>query len=154
MLYESMMDTVLYARDKWLRKGGILMPDKATLYFGALEDQKYKEQKVKFWEKVYGFNMSCVKEDVINEPLVDSVEQRNVCSMYEKVLDVDLYTVKKEDLDFASKVSLPVFRNDYVHALVAFFTVQFSKCHKELGFSTGPNSPYTHWKQTVFYLTD
>lgn len=23
-----------------------------------------------------------------------------------------------------------------------------------LGFSTSPDSPYTHWKQTVFYLDD
>jgi len=37
---------------------------------------------------------------------------------------------------------------------VAFFTVEFTKCHKAMGFSTGPHSPYTHWKQTVFYLDD
>ncbi len=23
-----------------------------------------------------------------------------------------------------------------------------------MGFSTSPDSPYTHWKQTVFYLDD
>jgi protein arginine N-methyltransferase 1 len=33
LLYESMLDTVLYARDKYLRpKTGIIMPDKAVLY--------------------------------------------------------------------------------------------------------------------------
>jgi len=153
MLYESMLDTVLFARDKWLKPGGILMPDKGTIYFGALEDQDYKAQKVGFWSNVYGFDMSCVQEDVVNEPLVDCVEQKNVCSFYKPVLDVDLYTVKKEDLDFACKVSLPILRNDYVHALVAFFTVEFTKCHKKTGFSTGPHAQYTHWKQTVFYLT-
>lgn len=154
MLYESMLDTVLFARDKWLKKDtGILMPDRGTLYFGALEDQDYKLEKVGFWSNVYGFDMSCVKEDVINEPLVDCVEQEKVCSVYTPVLDVNLYTVKTGDLDFSTKVKLPIFRNDYVHALVAFFTVEFSKCHKPVGFSTGPHANYTHWKQTVFYLT-
>jgi hypothetical protein len=29
--YESMLDSVLFARDKWLAEGGLLFPDKATL---------------------------------------------------------------------------------------------------------------------------
>ena len=47
-----------------------------------------------------------------------------------------------------------VRRNDYVHALVTFFTIEFTKCHKRIGFSTAPDAAYTHWKQTVFYLDD
>jgi len=31
---------------------------------------------------------------------------------------------------------------------------EFTKCHKKMGFSTAPDAPYTHWKQTVFYLED
>ena len=37
-------------------------------------------------------------------------------------------------------------------ALVTFFQIEFSKCHQRVGFSTAPEAPYTHWKQTVFYL--
>lgn len=47
-----------------------------------------------------------------------------------------------------------VRRNDYIQALVTFFTIEFTKCHKRIGFSTAPEAPYTHWKQTVFYLND
>ena len=39
-------------------------------------------------------------------------------------------------------------------ALVAWFDIEFSHCHKPVRFSTGPASKYTHWKQTVFYLDD
>ena len=28
LFYESMLDTVLYARDKWLVEGGLMFPDK------------------------------------------------------------------------------------------------------------------------------
>ena len=41
-----------------------------------------------------------------------------------------------------------------LQALVTFFQIEFSKCHKRVGFSTAPEAPYTHWKQTVFYLED
>lgn len=38
LLYESMFDSVLFARDKWLREGGMLFPNKAKMYIAALDD--------------------------------------------------------------------------------------------------------------------
>ena len=70
------------------------------------------------------------------------------------VQSIDLYTVKKEDLDFKSSFQLKVNRDDYCHALVAYFNVEFSKSHTKLRFSTGPRNEYTHWKQTVYYLDE
>ena len=46
LLYESMLDTVLLARDKYLKPGGLIFPDHATLYLAAIEDQEYKEEKI------------------------------------------------------------------------------------------------------------
>lgn len=50
--------------------------------------------------------------------------------------EVDIYTVKVEDLTFTSPFCLQVKRNDYVHALVAYFNIEFTRCHKRTGFST------------------
>uniref|UniRef100_A0A8C8ZXZ3 type I protein arginine methyltransferase n=1 Tax=Prolemur simus TaxID=1328070 RepID=A0A8C8ZXZ3_PROSS len=72
----------------------------------------------------------------------------------DKWLEVDIYTVKTEELSFTSAFCLQIQRNDYVHALVTYFNIEFTKCHKKMGFSTAPDAPYTHWKQTVFYLED
>lgn len=60
--------------------------------------------------------------------------------------------MKKSDLAFECPFTLTARRNDYVHALVAYFDIEFSHCHKPVRFSTGPHAKYTHWKQTVFYL--
>ncbi|KFO57520.1 ANM1 methyltransferase, partial [Machaerirhynchus nigripectus] len=68
--------------------------------------------------------------------------------------EVDIYTVKVEELTFTAPFCLQVKRNDYVHALVAYFNIEFTRCHKRTGFSTSPESPYTHWKQTVFYMEE
>lgn len=46
LLYESMLDTVLYARDRYLVPGGKIFPDKATMYVAAIEDGEYKEEKI------------------------------------------------------------------------------------------------------------
>lgn len=46
LLYESMLDTVLYARDKYLATGGLIFPDKATIYMAGIEDGDYKDEKI------------------------------------------------------------------------------------------------------------
>jgi hypothetical protein len=46
LLYESMLDTVLYARDKYLVKDGLIFPDKATIFVAGIEDGDYKEEKI------------------------------------------------------------------------------------------------------------
>uniref|UniRef100_A0A2K6SM86 type I protein arginine methyltransferase n=1 Tax=Saimiri boliviensis boliviensis TaxID=39432 RepID=A0A2K6SM86_SAIBB len=79
---------------------------------------------------------------------------RDKCWLPAVLQEVDIYTVKVEDLTFTSPFCLQVKRNDYVHALVAYFNIEFTRCHKRTGFSTSPESPYTHWKQTVFYMED
>lgn len=42
LLYESMLDTVLDARDRWLKPGGALYPDTARIVFAAIEDAQYR----------------------------------------------------------------------------------------------------------------
>jgi len=154
LLYESMLDTVLYARDRYLTPEGLLFPDQASLHMAAIEDSEYKEQKIGFWDDVYGFDYSCIKEIALREPLVDTVDLKAVVTKPYEIRTFDLKTVKKEDLTFVANFVLEATRRDYVHALLAWFDVSFKASHKPLGFSTGPHAKYTHWKQTVFYLTD
>ena len=46
LLYESMLDTVLYARDHYLATGGLIFPDKATIFMAGIEDGDYKDEKI------------------------------------------------------------------------------------------------------------
>jgi type I protein arginine methyltransferase len=152
LFYESMLDTVLYARDRWLKKDGLLFPDKASLYLCGIEDAQYKDEKISFWDNVYGLDMSCIKHVALTEPLVDTVDCEQVMSNVSAVFSIDMNTVTVEELSFAVPFKITAVRNDYCHALVAFFDVEFSRCHKPVSFNTGPNNRPTHWKQTVLYL--
>ena len=42
LFYESMLDTVLWARDRWLTPQGLIFPDSATLSLVGIEDGEYK----------------------------------------------------------------------------------------------------------------
>lgn len=147
LLYESMLNTVLYARDRYLAPGGLIFPDKATMYLSAIEDADYKEEKIGFWDNVYGFNMSHIKELALREPLVDTVDAKAVVSTASAFRELDLYTVKVEDLAFAAPFEITGLRDDYIHAFLCYFDIDFTACHKPVRFSTGPHAHYTHWKQ-------
>jgi len=152
LLYESMMDTVLMARDKWLAPGGLLFPDKARMHICAIEDENYRRDKLDYWDNVYGFKMSCIKATAMAEPLVDVVPPSQITSSAQSICEIDLYTVTVPELDFASEFEIVFNRKDMCHGLTAWFDVQFSKCHVPVGFTTAPFADYTHWKQTVFYI--
>ncbi|BDA44833.1 probable protein arginine N-methyltransferase 1 [Coccomyxa sp. Obi] len=154
LMYESMLDTVLYARDKWLVPDGLLMPDKCTLSLVAIEDAEYRHEKIDFWDDVYGFNMKCIKGLAMQEPLVDVVDQEQVATKPCLMATFNLSSMTKEDASFTVSFKLVASRNDYIHAFVAYFDVYFTHCHKLVWFSTSPMSRSTHWKQTVLYLQE
>ncbi|CAH9098526.1 unnamed protein product [Cuscuta europaea] len=154
LLYENMLNTVLYARNKWLVKDGLVLPDKASLYLTAIEDADYKEDKIEFWNSVYGFDMSCIRKQAISEPLVDTVDKNQIVTNCQLLKTMDISKMGAGDESFTAPFKLVAERDDYIHALVAYFDVSFTKCHKLMGFSTGPKSRTTHWKQTVLYLED
>jgi len=154
LLYESMLPTVLYARDKWLKPDGVILPDKAYLNLVSIEDGEYKDDKINFWDNVQGFDMSCIKKVALQEPLVDIVDPKQIMTSPCRLAAIDINTVTKEELSFKVPFRMVASRDDFLHAFVAYFDIEFSRCHKKIYFSTGPGSQYTHWKQTVFYLND
>jgi len=74
LLYESMLDCVLWARDKYLNKlTGKMLPDRAQMYVAAIEDSEYTQDKKAFWDDVYGFDMSVMSSSIFKDPVVDTV---------------------------------------------------------------------------------
>lgn len=158
LLYESMLDTVIWARDKYLEpESGLIFPDKAELRVAAIEDAEYKEQKIHFWDSVYGFDMNAIKPLAMREPLVDVVDGKACVSTDVAFKTIDIKSVTKEELDFKSEFVLKVTRSEHAHGLVAWFSVSFpgtSDSSRAVSFSTGPYDKQTHWKQTVFYFPE
>jgi len=156
LLYESMLDTVIFARDKWLVKDntGIIFPDKAVMYLSAMEDENIRRERIDFWDDVYGFDMSPIKEIALREPVVDVVDPKSLVTDAVPILHLDILTCTKEDLAFTADFKLQARRNDFIHGLVAYFECAFTQIHKPIGFSTAPFCRYTHWKQTMFYVPD
>lgn len=67
-----------------------------------------------------------------------AVDPGQVCTQPCLLKTFDIKTMRKEDAMFSAPFALSVTRNDYIHALVAYFDVSFNDAHKPVGFSTSP----------------
>jgi len=161
LLYEAMLDTVIVARDKWLKPDGLMFPSKAEIFLCALADEQVYKEKLDFWQNVYNIDMSALipfaKKCAFEEPVVDYVPSQNLLAFPKRIFTLDCKTVKISDLqdlkcdfEFSS-----IIVSDFC-GFISWFDVLFEGSGKiaPIRLSTSPDSQYTHWKQVTLYIEE
>ena len=170
LLFESMLDSVIFARDKYLKSDGLMVPSHATIMLAPLCDSQLIETHVDFWKNVYGFNMLAMLDKVYDEGLTRVVDRLEITHEASPLLQLDLHKVSVTNLDFRNAFKIQLGQNDKVHleGFVIWFDIFFMNSrHKQLvhdisfetasaraaaAFSTGPASTPTHWQQGIFLI--
>ncbi|XP_031783432.1 protein arginine N-methyltransferase 1 isoform X1 [Nasonia vitripennis] len=153
LLFEGMLDSVIYARDHYLSPGGKLLPNRCTISLVGSGDTKRYIDLVDYWSNVYGFKMSCMKAEVVREPSIEFCNAQDIVTNVAEIQSFDLYKVTTDCVNFVSPFSLTVKRSGSLTAIIGYFDVFFD-LDNPVHFSTGPHATPTHWKQTVFSLSE
>jgi len=158
LLFESMLPTVLFARDKWLAPGGRVYPNQATMFLAGFEASDYHANKVDFWKDVYGFDMSCLIDDAERTSYIGSdvvqIEAKTLITSTATLLNLDILTAQEKQLDFESNFKVTVSKDHTLDGFAVWFDAVFDlKCQHPITLSTSPHSEETHWKQSLFYLS-
>lgn len=160
LLHESMLKSVLCARDRWLRPGGLMLPSAAELYIAPVCD-RVPVVRVRFWETVkerYGVDMSCMADFarsciVTSDITVDAVNAEDVLSHPARFARLDLQRVAAEELrQVRGGFRCACFGSAALNAFCVHFTVTFPCPGGPLVLSTSPFTDETHWKQALLYL--
>lgn len=168
-----MLESVIIARDRFLKKGGKLFPAEARVYLAPFTNEWY-DQRAAFWKNVYGFDFSPVlpfaTKCFYEEPAVDQVPAQNLLTVSaERVFSIDCATVTREALQkLSSSFSFSCMASSVLHGFAGWFDVVFHgpvKFHppdaehsdarqvqEVYVLTTSPENGYTHWRQTLFYL--
>ncbi|KAI0693848.1 protein arginine N-methyltransferase [Cerioporus squamosus] len=128
LLYESMLDSVLHARDRFLREGGIMAPSQTQMMFALCEAGELFKERIGFWSDVYGFDLSAMATDVYEDAVVDVVGPETVVSQPVVIKDLYLGDITPKQLDFSSSFKL-VSTSDQrikVHSFVLYFDTYFT----------------------------
>lgn len=92
----------------------------------TLADQQYKHEKLNFWEDVYDFDMKNIQKWVLREPVTSNLDLGQVNSSPASILNIDLYTLTSQELDFVSAYHVRMNQEDAVSGIVAYFKVEFT----------------------------
>ncbi|GMP92275.1 hypothetical protein CsSME_00042567 [Camellia sinensis var. sinensis] len=143
LLYESMLGSIITARDRWLKPGGLILPSNATLYMVPITHPDRYTESIDFWRNVYGIDMSAMlplaKQCAFEEPSVETISGENVLTWPHVVKHVDCYTITSRELEsvttsfkFKSMMRAPF------HGFAFWFDVEFSS---PAIFPTDNNAP-------------
>uniref|UniRef100_UPI00358E794D uncharacterized protein isoform X2 n=1 Tax=Myxine glutinosa TaxID=7769 RepID=UPI00358E794D len=150
LLFESMLDSVFKARDRWLKPGGAVYPDSCALWLVGIGNPAGHEAQLDFWNDVYGFRMSSLRRVAAIEGRMEVVDPKHLLSQPVLVKRIDCCTGTVHDVDFVTNFSLDITRSAQLTGLCGYFEVYFeANCENMVLLSTAPDKPQTHWKQTV-----
>lgn len=161
LLYEAMLPSILWARDKYLSPNGLVAPSHTSLVIALFSDPDFMADHITFWEDVYGFSMTSMLSGIYDEVLIRETDASTVASSSDIFLHLPLHQVHASDLvGFEKDFSLTVNKDiDSLDGFTIWFdtffatTRQADPAHTGLQmFTTGPHGKPTHWKQGILLI--
>lgn len=160
LLHEGMLQSVLSARDRLLKPGGLMLPRRAELFVAPTEMAELRGERVDFWADVYGFDMSPVMPHAVaeaaREALTRAVPASEVMAAPSSVARLDLREVRAEQLAVIyGEHEFVAPRAGVLGGFTLHFVVEFEggpAGEPPVALSTAPDAPPTHWKQTSVLL--
>jgi len=132
LLYESMLDSVLVARDRFLRKpsgddpvGGVMAPSQCQMIITLGDVSDIVKERITFWEDVYGFKMTSMIEEAYPDALVELVEPDGIIGDLAVIKDLHLHRIEAKELAFASSFKLTATRDGVVRCFILYFDTWF-----------------------------
>jgi type I protein arginine methyltransferase len=162
LLYEAMLPSVLSARDRYLKKDGLMVPSHCTMLLAPISDRDYIDEHYNFWRDVYGFDMQAMIEEPNPEcvnmyPTKESIKAPSV-----PFYTLNLHEIRPDELVFHKPFDMTLSETIYnLDGFVLWFDTFFlpdrsmelapsakAETYKGPGnaFTTGPFGPCTHWK--------
>ncbi|KAG5887144.1 hypothetical protein JTB14_024253 [Gonioctena quinquepunctata] len=151
LLFEGMLDSFIYARDAFLKPGGLILPNRCNISIVGVSDEDKYKKIIHFWDDVYGFSMKCMKREVLREAFIEIIPEEKVLTNPVVLTEIDLKTCNVNACIFSSKFTFKALKDGTLTAIAGYFDTFFDIDNK-VEFSTGPHAPRTHWQQTVFFL--
>ncbi|KAK4686534.1 type I protein arginine methyltransferase, partial [Tremellales sp. Uapishka_1] len=128
LLYESMLDSVLVARDRFLAPSGLMVPSQTRLVISAITGERVWNERVAFWKSVYGFDMSIMNPVYFEEGLVEYVDKEEVMTTEYIVRDINSHIATPKSLDFHVSFNLQstASKRTTIKAFLTHFDTFFS----------------------------
>lgn len=121
-----MLPAVLYARDRYLRPGGLLAPSHTRMLFSAVSDCSIVKERMGFWDNVHGFSMNAMRTGLADEAWTEMLQSNQIATSVDTMLELPLHTITAKQPSFTSPFALRVERDCTIQAFVSWFDTWFT----------------------------
>ena len=156
LVNERMLESYITARDKLLKPGGKMFPDRATLFAAPFSDDAlYQEQfaKAAFWcqPNFFGVDLNALRDDALtfyySQPVVGPVAPHTICCpAVSKAFDFTSMSMEAIQR-FEIPLSFTLGGITQIHGIALWFDCNFPGSQREVLLGTAPTDPLTHWYQ-------
>eukprot|EP00746_Dinoflagellata_sp_MGD_P010565 gnl/MRDRNA2_/MRDRNA2_121848_c0_seq1.p1 gnl/MRDRNA2_/MRDRNA2_121848_c0~~gnl/MRDRNA2_/MRDRNA2_121848_c0_seq1.p1 ORF type:complete len:663 (-),score=170.07 gnl/MRDRNA2_/MRDRNA2_121848_c0_seq1:99-2087(-) len=155
LIHSPNIDSVLWARRKYLRPGGLIMPGRAKLMLGTA-DLRDQNQQTQWQNAMYGLNLQVLAPQFSAEARVQLLPAGCMTSKNPaELLHLNLNTTDEIDTSLeCAKFRVELEPHGTTNALVLYFDAFFDSADSPVTLSTSPEAPPTRWKQVVLPLLD
>ena len=149
---EGMLASVIAARERWLKPGGVMIPRTATAW-AALAHDRYLDETVGFMrDNPYGLRLDGLVEMTVNE-ISYSGTFRHLAAGDRRsepgrmwTTDADLISIEEAQAPHEAETLLQVREHGTANALALWFSAELAP---GISLSVGPGDPPTHWGMTT-----
>lgn len=75
-----MLDSVLHARERFMKPTGLMVPSQTSIILTLFSGASLINDRIAFWEDVYGYKMAAMKEEIYDDALIDVVNGGDIVS--------------------------------------------------------------------------
>lgn len=146
---ENMLSSVLLARDRWLKRGGTMVPNAVTGWIAPVCHEAGREALL-FRTRRYGLDLSALAPHPLDQAvwLPSGVTPEQLRSEPQKLWDTDCTSMSVADARAPIAARLRIrLSSGGVNGLATWFSAEMASGRT---LSNGPGCPRTHWGQLLF----
>lgn len=157
LLHEGMLDSVIFARDNFLKPHGHMFPSEATIYVAPCSVPSRFDD----WNNVDNVRMNSfgemLRRQKSSKPEIINMPPQNLLHNRVAMFWMNLNEIRSEELEYITfQEVIPIQHQGKHQGFCIWFDCRFpgESYENAIVLSTGPAAPGTHWKQCVVVLPD
>lgn len=150
---------MLEVRDKYLARGGIIVPDDYELYLGGVYNEKIPKEMEAAWAVPYGIDYRSIRQEAVKDAVYDFVKDFITDAALIRQFNLKSVT-KNRLLNHKLPFILHTTRKCQIHAFMFYFSTSFGHCQQQkckckCAFTNRPGASENHQRpNTLFYLPE
>ena len=149
---EGMLVPVIAARDRWLKPGGVMVPQSVTAWTALVRDRYLGETLEFLRDNPYDLRLDQLVDMTVNElSYSGTFRHLTVGDMRSErgrlwTTDADLISLEQAEAPHEAETLLQVRDHGTANALALWFSAELAR---GISLSVGPRDPPTHWGMTT-----